>query len=81
MSSGTSDGRRFRSAFVFMFVLLAVCGVGEALADRLDGRRREAALGRWVFNEFGPGRRLVTSSDSDVLAYYAPRIGHAHARR
>ena len=70
-STATRDGRRFRLAYVGMFVLLTVCGVGEALADKLDARRREAALGRWVFSEFGPGRRLATSSDSDVLAYYA----------
>jgi hypothetical protein len=70
-NSATTNSRQFRLAFVFLLVLLTVCGVGEALADRLDSRRREAALGRWVFSEFGPGRRLATSSDSDVLAYYA----------
>ncbi|HUY35614.1 MAG TPA: glycosyltransferase family 39 protein [Pirellulales bacterium] len=70
-SSATRNGRRWRSAFIGVFVLLAVGGVGEALADRHDSRRRDAALGRWVLSEFGPGQRMVTSSDWDVLAYYA----------
>jgi hypothetical protein len=54
-----------------MIVLLSACGIGEALADRHEGRRREAALGHWILAEFGPGLQLAASDELDILAYYA----------
>jgi hypothetical protein len=54
-----------------VLLLLSVCGMGEALADRHDGRRRDAALGHWLLAEFGPGLHLTGSAEIEVLAYYA----------
>ena len=48
-----------------------VAGVGESLADRHDGRSREAALGRWLLAELGPGRQIATLGPMPLIGFYA----------
>ncbi|MEX2120869.1 MAG: glycosyltransferase family 39 protein [Pirellulales bacterium] len=52
-------------------VLFGAIGLGTALAGSYEGRRREAELGKWLLANFGPGQRVVTSSQMSLLEHYA----------
>jgi hypothetical protein len=67
--SDSSSG--YRLALAATLLSLTVGGMLEALADRHGERRRQAALGHWLLNEYGPGRRLLTTSEMGILAFYA----------
>lgn len=59
-----------RSVAVLALLIIAA-GAAELVATRYDGRRREAALGRWVLGEFGPGRRILSPGPVGLIGYYA----------
>ncbi len=56
---------------VAAIIATALAGVGESLADRHDGRSREAALGRWLLAEFGPASRIATLGPMPLVGFYA----------
>ena len=58
-----------------MLMLFIAAGAAEIVASRYDGRRREAALGRWIVGEFGPGRRILTPGPVGLIGYYARAAG------
>lgn len=60
-----------------LLVLIVAAGAAETLPSRHEGRRREAALGRWILAEFGPGRRIVTPHPLGLLGFYAHASTHA----
>lgn len=64
---------RWRQLAATAAVVLATvaAGVGESLADRHDGRSREAELGRWLLAEFGPKSRLATCGPMPRIGFYA----------
>jgi hypothetical protein len=76
--SGLQDVRWRRLAATAAIVLATVmAGVGESLADRHDGRSREADLGRWLLAEFGPSNRIATVEPMPRIGFYAqttPRV-------
>ncbi|HVA51716.1 MAG TPA: glycosyltransferase family 39 protein, partial [Pirellulales bacterium] len=59
---------------VAAIIATALAGVGESLADRHDGRSREAALGRWLLAEFGPASRIATLGPMPLVGFYAQTV-------
>ncbi len=49
----------------------------EVLVGQHPGRGREAALGRWILAEFGPGRQISTPTPLGLLGFYAQATTHA----
>jgi hypothetical protein len=64
---------RWRRPVATVAIVLATvaAGVGESLADRHDGRLREAVLGRWVLAELGPASRLATVGPMPRVGFHA----------
>ncbi|HEV3004964.1 MAG TPA: hypothetical protein VGX78_10910 [Pirellulales bacterium] len=46
-------------------------GIGESLADRHDGRSRQAALGCWLHAELGPDGQIATFGPMPLIGFYA----------
>lgn len=64
--------RRFRPAIVTTsLIATALVGVSESLADRHDGRSRDAALGEWLLEELGPRSRVATVGPMPLVGFYA----------
>jgi hypothetical protein len=65
-------GMRKRTAAMGCVMLaIIVGGLAELLADRHNGRLREAALGRWLLAELGPDGQIATFGPMPIIAYYA----------
>ena len=75
-----SDGpwARIGTASIALLATLVV-GMGESLADRHDGRSREAALGRWLLAELGPAAHIATLKPMPLIGYYAHATTHVIA--
>ncbi|HEV3345244.1 MAG TPA: glycosyltransferase family 39 protein [Pirellulales bacterium] len=70
--AGLQTVRWRRPAATAALVLATMAaGVGESLADRHDGRSREAWLGRWLLAEFGPASRIATIGPMPRIGFYA----------
>lgn len=64
-------------AIVAVVVVMLTGSMAETFASNYEGRRREAALGRWILTEFGPRRSIVTPKPLGLLGFYAQATTHA----
>ena len=65
-----TSGSRAPVAIVAVLLTLTA-GIGESLADRHDGRSREAALGRWLLDQLGPESHVATLTPMPLVGFYS----------
>lgn len=58
-------------ALATLALLTLTANATELLAGQHPGRRREAALGRWILNEFGPDQQISTPKPLGLVGFYA----------
>jgi hypothetical protein len=63
--------RAWAVAMVFAILVTGGAGLTEALIAHRGGRQREAALGRWILAERGPGQHILTARPAVLVGYYA----------
>jgi hypothetical protein len=67
------SGRQAALAYVFAGAMLLVTAGGwiDALTAHEPGRQREAALGRWMKDEYGADRRVAFAGHLNLVGYFA----------
>lgn len=54
-----------------LLALVAAASVGEVFSDAKLSRRQKADLGRWILQQRGPGRSILTPRGYSLITYYA----------